>query len=267
MPPRTLGRFVKVHSPLLAEPQTARERLIFALDVDHLDEAERYVKMLHDRVGVFKVGPRLFTRAGSLVFDLIHGLGSQVFLDLKFHDIPASVGAAAREVARHRVKMFTVHSLGGSAMLREVAAQLSRVTLVPGLPPPMPLAVTILTSHGPEDVRELGFQQPVLELVQHLARMAVDAGAAGLVCSGHEVGPLRQILPEQTVLVVPGIRSPEDTMGDQTRVMTPAAAIADGASYIVVGRPIRDARDPIAAAERMVEGIEAGLQSRGSTGS
>lgn len=254
-----------VTNPDSTEPASARERLIFALDVDTLDEAERLVKQLADRVGVFKVGPRLFTRVGSLVFDLIHGLGSQVFLDLKFHDIPASVGAAAKEAARHRVKMFTIHALGGSTMIREVANQLAKTTLVPGASPPIPLAVTLLTSHSPEDVRALGFEQPVPELVERLGQMAVRSGAGGIVCSGHEVRELKAVLPAGCVFVVPGIRSPTDVAGDQSRIMTPAAAMAEGATYIVVGRPIRDAEDPQAAAERMVDGIAEGLEARGGS--
>jgi len=236
-------------------PATPRERLIFALDVDRLDEAERYVKMLASHVGVFKIGPRLFTSAGSLVFDLIHGMGGHVFLDMKFHDIPDAVGAAAREVARQRVKMFTMHALGGGRMVREVQRRLMETTLVPGTAPPMALAVTILTSHAEEEVQALGFDRPIVEQAERLARIAVDNGAQGVVASGHELARLRAALPERTVFVTPGIRDPSDHTADQTRVMTAEEAVRAGATYIVVGRPIRDARDPVAAAERIVEQI------------
>lgn len=236
-------------------PTTPRERLIFALDVDRLDEAERYVKMLSSHVGVFKIGPRLFTSAGSLVFDLIHGMGGHVFLDLKFHDIPASVGAAAREVARQRVKMFTIHALGGGRMVREVQQKLMESTLVPGSPPPMALAVTILTSHSEDEVQALGFGRPIVEQVERLAKIAVDNGAQGIVASGHELPRLRAALPKHTVFVTPGIRDPSEQTLDQTRVMTAEEAVRAGATYIVVGRPIRDARDPVGAAERIVEQI------------
>jgi orotidine-5'-phosphate decarboxylase len=237
------------------QPSTPRERLIFALDVDRLDEAERYVKMLSSHVGVFKIGPRLFTSAGSLVFDLIHGMGGEIFLDLKFHDIPASVGAAAREVARQRVKMFTIHSLGGGRMVREVQQRLMESTLVPGMPPPLALAVTILTSHSEEEVAELGFDRPIVEQAERLARVAVENGAQGIVASGHELARLKAVLPESTIFVTPGIRDPSDHTADQTRVMTAEEAVRAGATYIVVGRPIRDSRDPVGAAERIVEQI------------
>ncbi|NJK89048.1 MAG: orotidine-5'-phosphate decarboxylase [Myxococcales bacterium] len=232
-----------------------RERLVVALDVDRLDEAERFVKLLANRVGVFKVGPRLFTNAGSLVFDLIHGFGSGVFLDLKFHDIPASVAAAAREVARQRVKMFTMHALGGGRMIRAVSEQLMEATLVPGAPPPLALAVTILTSHSELDVRELGFEIPIVEQVERLARIAVDHGAGGIVASGHELKRLKAALPEGTIFVTPGIRDHDEPVEDQTRVMTAEEAISAGATYVVVGRPIRDSRDPVGSSERIVEQI------------
>src|SRR5687768_14844439 len=118
-------------------PKEPKDRLIFALDVDHIDEAERLVKLLAPHVGMFKVGPRLFTSAGSLVLDLIHGMGSSVFLDLKFHDIPAQVAGAAREVARQRARMFTVHALGGPRMITAAVDELAQMTLIPGAPPPI----------------------------------------------------------------------------------------------------------------------------------
>ncbi len=233
-------------------PQTPQERLIFALDVDHLDEAERLVKALAPHVGMFKVGSRLFTAAGSLVLDLIHGMGSSVFLDLKFHDIPAQVAGAAREVARQRAKMFTVHALGGGRMVQTVVQELSQLTLIPGMPPPICLAVSILTSHSEEEIHQLGLSGPVVDNVQRLAQLAVQNGAGGVVASGHELPALRAILPKETVFVTPGIRSPEDDIGDQSRVMTARNAVEAGATYVVVGRPIRLAKDPIAAAQRIV---------------
>jgi len=244
----------------VSAPTTARDRLVFALDVDRLEEAQILVKKLAQHVGMFKVGPRLFTNAGSLVFDLIHGMGSQVFLDLKFHDIPAAVAAAAREVARQRIKMFTVHAMGGPKMIREVGRRLMETTLVPGNEPPICLGVTLLTSHTPEDVAELGFSRGVEDQVLHLAKLAVGAGAGGIVASGHEVGALRAALPERTMFVIPGIRRAGDATGDQSRIMTARDAIQAGATYLVVGRPIRDARDPVAEADALVEEIEQGLE-------
>lgn len=238
-----------------ALPKEPKDRLIFALDVDHIDEAERLVKALTPHVGMFKVGPRLFTSAGSLVMDLIHGMGSSIFLDLKFHDIPASVAGAAREVARQRAKMFTVHGLGGAKMVQAVLRELSQMTLIPGLPPPIVLGVTVLTSHDQESIEAIGFDKPISELAMRLAKVSVEAGAGGIVASGHEVTALRDALPDGTVFVVPGIRSASDEVQDQSRVMTARQAVEAGATYVVVGRPIRLAKDPASAAERIVADI------------
>lgn len=236
----------------LGLPKTPKDRLIFALDVDTLDDAERLVKKLAPHVGMFKVGPRLFTSAGSLVVDLIHGLGSSVFLDFKFHDIPDQIAGAAREVARQRARLFTVHALGGPKMIQAVAKDMQSTTLVPGAYPPLCVAVTLLTSHDTEELRQIGFDGPVLDHATRLAKLAVRAGAGGVVCSGQELGSLRAELPEGTVFVVPGIRSPDDDVGDQVRVMTAKKAVESGATWVVVGRPIRDAKDPVAAAQRIV---------------
>lgn len=238
-----------------ALPTEPKDRLIFALDVDHIDEAERLVKALAPHVGMFKVGPRLFTAAGSLVMDLVHGMGSSVFLDLKFHDIPASVAGAAREVARLRTKMFTVHGLGGPKMVHAVLRELSQMTLIPGLPPPIVLGVTVLTSHSQEEIEALGFSEPIAQIATRLAKSAVGAGAGGIVASGHELSALKAALPEGTIFVVPGIRSASDDVQDQSRVMTPKEAVEAGATYVVVGRPIRLAKDPSEAAKRVVDEI------------
>lgn len=236
-------------------PSSPKDRLVFALDVDHIDEAERLVKALAPHVGMFKVGPRLFTNAGSLVIDLIHGMGSSVFLDLKFHDIPASVAGAAREVARQRTKMFTVHAVGGAKMVKAVSSELMQMTLIPGHPPPIVLAVTVLTSLSQSDIEAVGFGEPIVELARRLAKLAVASGAQGVVASGHELAGLREVLPEGTIFVVPGIRGAGDEVGDQSRVMTAREAVEAGATYVVVGRPIRLAKDPAEAAQRVVDDI------------
>ena len=243
--------------PGLGGPKTAKDRLIFALDVDTLDEAERLVKALAPHVGMFKVGPRLFTSAGSLVVDLIHGMGSSVFLDFKFHDIPDQIAGAAREVARQRARLFTVHALGGPKMIEAVTRDIQRVTLVPGAYPPMCVAVTLLTSHDAVELAQIGLEGAVLDHATRLAKLAVGAGAEGVVCSGHELATLRSVLPPSTVFVVPGIRYPDHEVQDQVRVMTARNAVEAGATWVVVGRPIRDASDPAGAAQRIVDDIDA----------
>ena len=244
----------KLHKGL-GLPETPRDRLIFALDVDHLDEAERLVKELAPHVGMFKIGPRLFTSAGSLVVDLVHGMGSSVFLDFKFHDIPEQIAGAAREVARQRARLFTVHALGGSKMIEAVTRGLRSMTVIPGAYPPVCCAVTILTSHSQDELHSLGFKGTVLEQAHRLARIAVAAGAGGVVCSGQELEILRPALPPSTLFVVPGIRAAGDTAADQVRVMTARRAVEAGATWVVVGRPIRDAKDPAGAAQRIVDEI------------
>ena len=236
-------------------PREPKERLIFALDVDTIEEAERLVKILAPHVGIFKVGPRLFTSAGPLILDLVHGMGAELFLDLKFHDIPATVAAAARQVARRRVKMFTVHGLGGGRMFDAITRELGEMTLIPGSAPPLILAVTVLTSHSQDELRALGFERPLPEITLHLASESIAKGAGGIVASGHELALLRPNLPEETVYVCPGIRGPDDAQGDQSRVMTAKEAIEAGATYLVVGRPIRLSSDPAAAAQRFIEDI------------
>ena len=236
-------------------PKSPQDRLIFALDVDHIDEAERLVEKLAKHVGMFKVGPRLFTSAGSLVMDLIHGMGSSVFLDLKFHDIPASVAGAAREVARQRAKIFTVHALGGADMIQAATKELAGMTLIPGFPPPLCVAATVLTSHSQADIEAIGFTGPVVDVARRLANIAMENGAGGVVASGHELSELRKVLPESTVYVCPGIRGPADDVGDQSRVMTAREAVEAGATYVVVGRPIRMAKEPVDAARRIVDDI------------
>lgn len=249
-----------------ALPREPKDRLIFALDVDHINEAERLVKLLAPHVGLFKIGPRLFTASGSLVVDLVHGMGSNVFLDLKFHDIPATVAAAAREVARQRVKMFTVHALGGPVMISAVVDELSRMTLIPGASPPLVLAVTVLTSHTQADVETIGFTQPIPSLAQRLAQTACACGVHGIVASGHELSVLRDVVPADTIFVTPGIRAVDEARGDQCRVMTARRAVEAGATYVVVGRPIRRSVDPVGAVGRLVDDIARAAPTAEPTG-
>ncbi len=236
-------------------PREPKDRLIFALDVDNIDEAERLVKALAPHVGAFKVGCHLFTNAGPLVLDLVHGMGGELFLDLKFHDIPATVAAAVRQAARRRVKMLTVHALGGAAMIEAIGEEYGEMTLIPGSMPPLVLAVTILTSQTEAQLAAIGFDRPLSELTVHLAQMSIEAGASGVVASGHELAQLKPKLPEGVVFVCPGIRGPGDPVGDQARVMTAKEAVEAGATYVVVGRPIRQADDPVDAAQRFVDDI------------
>lgn len=234
--------------------EDARDRLIVALDVPTAAAALKLVGTLKN-CHWFKVGMELFTAAGPRLVQELVASGHSVFLDLKFHDIPNTVAGAVRSAAGLGVRMMTLHGLGGPAMLS--AAQKA----VEGIKdPPQLLAVTVLTSMDAQQLEAIGLAVKPAEEVQRLARMGLDAGIHGFVCSPEEVAALRQLGGEKAVLVIPGIRPAGASVGDQKRVATPAEALQMGASYLVVGRPITQAADPAEAAERvlaeMVEGLK-----------
>ena len=221
----------------------ARERLIFALDVADLDRARRMVDTLGDAVIFYKLGLEFFL--SGHYFELAGDLqdrGKKIFADLKLFDIPATVAAAVRQLARHEVNFCTVH--GNDGMLRAAADAKGDMQI---------LAVTALTSLDQGDLEDLGFQCDARTLVLSRARRALEAGCDGVVSSGLEVRALRESVDHALITVCPGIRpifnDEVPAMDDQQRVMTPGRAIAAGADYLVVGRPIRDAADPRAAAE------------------
>ncbi len=236
---------------------SARDRLIFPLDVDSLTEARRHVALLRDEVGVFKVGLELFTSVGPDAVRLVHDAGAKCFLDLKLHDIGETVARSVATAAAMGVRLLTVHAANGSrALARAAAAAAGTETTL--------LAVTVLTSLEDADIAELGLAGPTELAVVRLARLAVSAGVPGLVCSPQECGRLRAALGTSApghgpLLVVPGVRPAGAALNDQKRVATPGEAIRGGADYLVVGRPIRDAADPRAAARAIVAEIAAAL--------
>lgn len=230
---------------------TPRERLIFALDVDSAEEAESLVRLLGSEVGVFKVGLELFISAGPAVLSRLKKAGARaIFLDLKLHDIPATMRGAARAAAGLGVDMMTCH------------AEQARIFTGLDLGPTKLLGVTVLTSLGPDDLAALGYPPELQDpqaLVLKRAQMALDAGCQGVVCSGKEAGVMRAQLGPEALIVCPGIRLADDSgKDDQKRIVTPEAAIRAGASHIVVGRPIRSAPDPVAAARQVVASIALG---------
>jgi orotidine-5'-phosphate decarboxylase len=230
----------------------ARKRLIFALDVDAFDEAERWVKLLHEQVGVFKVGKQLFTRCGPDVVRMIRAEGGEVFLDLKYHDIPNTVAKAGVEACGLGVRMFNVHALGGREMMAKTVAEVDARYPRGSTERPLLLAVTILTSSTEETLHEVGIERPVRELVPRLARLAQTAGMDGVVASPQEVGLIRAACGADFAIVTPGVRPASAALDDQKRVMTPGEAISAGADYLVVGRPISAAVDPRAAADSIL---------------
>jgi orotidine-5'-phosphate decarboxylase len=226
----------------------ARERLIVALDAPDAAAARSLVATLAGRVGMFKVGSQLFTAAGpGFVRELVER-GERVFLDLKFHDIPNTVAGAVESAVRLGVSLVDAHALGGAAMLR--AAARAREGTEARL-----LAITILTSHDATTLGEVGLSGDITGAVLRLATLARDSGADGVVASPHEVAAIRAACGPGFLIVAPGIRPAGATAHDQARAATPAAAVAAGADYIVVGRPITEAADPAAAAAAIVDEI------------
>ena len=228
-----------------------RERLIVALDVSPSTEALKIVSTLGDHIQTYKVGMQLYTAAGpDVVRDLVAS-GKKVFLDLKYHDIPNTIAAAVREASQLGVSMLTVHASGGTKMLL-AAMQAARSSN----PRPLILAVTVLTSMNNDDLNEIGIPGLLTGQVVKLASTALAAGCDGVVSSAHEVRNLRAKLGNEFLAVTPGVRPAGAPHGDQARVVTPAEAISAGATHIVMGRPITEAPDPVAAVESVLQKLE-----------
>jgi orotidine-5'-phosphate decarboxylase len=234
--------------------EEARRRLIVALDVPDAASAIHLVNQLESCCHWFKVGLELFVAAGPAVLEPLVARGHSIFLDLKFHDIPNTVAGAVRSAAGLGVRMVNVHASGGPAMLAA-----ARDALAGFADPPKLLAVTVLTSMDQAQVKAVGQDRSPGEQVQLLARMCLDEGINGFVCSPEEVATLRAMTGPEGVLVIPGIRPAGGDTGDQRRIATPAAALRAGASLLVVGRPITQAPDPHAAAEKILAEMAAAL--------
>lgn len=219
--------------------------LIVALDVQSREEAVQKVKLIGDPVGFYKIGLELFTAEGPDVVKAVKDLGKKVFLDLKFHDIPRTVERAVRSGGKLGVDLMTIHSVGGKAMIKAAADAAAEF----GAQAPKILAVTVLTSLDQTDLEDVGIAgRTPADQVLAMAKFATANGANGLVCSPMEVGTLSKLLPMGTLFITPGVRPAGAAVGDQKRVATPASAVRDGATHLVVGRPILAAEDPLAAA-------------------
>ncbi len=236
-----------------------KEKIIFALDVEHFSEAQEWVKLLKNQVGMFKVGKQLFTHAGPKVIDMILAKGQRVFLDLKFHDIPNTVAKAGEEATRHNVTMFNLHALGGFEMMKKTVEGSRTVAKTLGIPKPLILAVTLLTSMDEETIKEVGIQGPVVEQVGRLASLAMKAGVDGVVASPQEVPVIRERCGDRFLVVTPGIRMPSSKSDDQKRTLSPREAVTAGADYLVIGRPIKEAKDPLEAVQKIIEDMSDGV--------
>jgi len=220
------------------------KRIVVALDRPDMDAAMALAARLDSRACRVKVGTELFTAAGPAVVERLHERGFEVFLDLKFHDIPNTVAGACRSAARLGVWMLNVHASGGEAMMRAAREAVDSVAR-----PPLIVAVTILTSLGDADLAQIGFSGPARENVVRLARLARASGLDGVVCSAEEAEVLRQATGEDFLLVTPGIRLASDARGDQARIVTPPEAVRLGSTYLVIGRSITASSDPAATLE------------------
>ncbi len=229
--------------------------IIVALDVPSAESALKLAEQVAPAVGAFKIGKELFVSAGPDIVKRVRATGANVFLDLKFHDIPNTVAKAVAAAVRLDVQMLTIHTSGGSEMMRaaEKSAQDTAKSL--GRPAPLVLGVTVLTSMDSNALTEIGCQPNVGHQVEKLATLAVNSGLRGLVCSPLEIADLRQILPPEIELVTPGIRTGAEKADDQKRTLTPREAIQAGASWLVVGRPIYAAENPRAAAEKILASL------------
>jgi orotidine-5'-phosphate decarboxylase len=229
--------------------------IIVALDVPTPEQALKLAKELAPAVGAFKIGKELFTATGPDIVRRVRDMGAMVFLDLKFHDIPNTVAKAVASATRLDVQMLTVHTSGGSTMMRAAEEAAQQTALQSGRNAPLVLGVTVLTSHDSNTLAEIGCEPNVARQVERLAQLAVQAGLRGLVCSPLEITALRQILPSAVQLVTPGIRTGAEKADDQKRTLTPREAITAGANWLVIGRPITAAPNPREAAEKILASI------------
>jgi len=240
--------------------EKAVDKLIFALDADSYKDALSWVELLAGHVGMFKVGKELFTSVGPKIISEIKQRNQRVFLDLKFHDIPNTVARAGEAAFALGVDMFNVHASGGSKMIQETVNAVKTAAQKSGKTRPIILAVTVLTSLNDDDLAEIGFVKKANDQVLRLACLAKGAGVDGVVSSAQDIADLRVHLGDDFLIVTPGIRSSQEAAkDDQKRTLSAEEAVKLGADYIVVGRPIRKASDPLIACRQIVREIEAGM--------
>ncbi len=243
------------------------DKLIIALDVDNAAEARELVSKLRGHAGMFKVGAQLFTAAGPAFVREIVGAGGRVFLDLKFHDIPNTVAAACRAAVRLGVALFNVHAAGGGEMLRRAVEATAETAARESLPRPKLIAVTVLTSSDAATLAEIGVNETTEAQVTRLARLTAACGLDGVVASPQEIAQVRAAVTQRDFLIVtPGVHLRGPAYGDQKRVLSPAAAVRLGADYLVVGRAILNAPDPLRAAEEIgMEMVRASEEMKGQS--
>ena len=240
----------------ISETLKPRDRIIVALDVSTVAEAQAIVDELNGRVGAFKIGLQLFISAGPEFVRKLAASGVKVFLDLKFHDIPNTVAMAAVEAAKLGVWMLNVHASGGNEMMRNTVTEVKLACNEAGIVPPLLIAVTVLTSSDGNALRETGIETAVADQVVRLARLAADAEFDGVVASAQEARAIRNAIGADFMIVTPGIRPIGATIDDQRRVTTFGKAISAGSDYVVIGRPITQSPDRSKALGELIAEIE-----------
>ena len=232
------------------------DKLIVALDFSNLGDAEKIVKKISPVVKIFKIGVELFTSAGPTAVEMIHAYKCRVFLDLKFHDIPHTVGSACEAATRLGVFMMNVHALGGKNMLFNAVQSVHKAADEKKITPPKLLGVTVLTSLKDRDLKEVGISKKVKQEVKDLTVLSRHCGLDGVVASGQEIKLIRAAAGKDFLIVTPGVRPVWAAHGDQKRIVTPREAIDGGADYIVVGRPVTQHPQPLLGAEKILKEIE-----------
>lgn len=237
--------------------EEAIKKIIFAMDVKEFSDVQYWAELLSQHVGMFKVGKQLYTACGPAAVRMIQKCGGEVFLDLKYHDIPNTVAMAALEAANLGVQLCDLHAMGGYEMMNKTMETLDK-NFSGCTPRPKVLAITVLTSSNEETLRGIGIDLPVPEMVVKLAKLAKSAGVDGVVASPQEVGLIREACGKDFLVVTPGVRPSFASADDQKRIMTPAEAVKAGSDYLVIGRPIAAAQSPVEAAQKIVDEIVAG---------
>jgi orotidine-5'-phosphate decarboxylase len=238
--------------------EEAVKKIIFAMDVKEFSDVQWWAEQLSGQVGMFKVGKQLYTACGPAAVRMIQKCGGEVFLDLKYHDIPNTVAMAALEAANLGVQLCDLHAMGGLEMMSTTMETLDKNFSGGCTPRPKVLAITVLTSSNEETLRGIGINLSVPEMVVKLAKLAQAAGVDGVVASPQEVELIREACGRDFLVVTPGVRPSFAATNDQKRIMTPADAVKAGADYLVIGRPIAAAEHPVQAAQAIVDEIVAG---------
>jgi orotidine-5'-phosphate decarboxylase len=243
------------------QEEDIRKRICLALDVDNLDLAKKLVEESHEYVGVYKIGKELFVSEGTSSIKIPQSYGSDVFLDLKFHDIPNTVEGASKALVKHNVKMFTVHLMGGKEMIQAAVRGVTSGVKYYGNNRPNILGVTVLTSHDEKSLKDILIDKPLDYALIQYAKIASENGCDGIVCSPNDIKIIRSHIDKDLIYVTPGVRLREDNISDQKRICTPEEAIINGSSVIVVGRSILNSEDRTEILKRVYKEVEKGLKA------